>query len=72
MGSYHFLRRKQINTCLFPGAIDLACTAMKIAGFVKKHTSDKYNVHVIAVLETLEAFDAQGLSGINAQLQRSS
>jgi len=73
-GSYHFLRRRKIDICIYPGAIDLACTAAKIAGFIADHTSDKHKVHVAAVLDVLNDFDAQGLRGIDddiaAQIKR--
>ena len=70
-GRYHFLRRKQLSTCLYPGAVDVACAAMKIAGFIKKQTSDKYNVHVAAVLDVLADFDSKGLDGIDGEIQGS-
>ncbi len=63
-GNYHFLRKRQIDICVYPGAIDVACAAAKVAGFIKKKTSDKYNVHIAAVIEALESFDQQGLSGL--------
>ncbi|MFL5815000.1 MAG: hypothetical protein ACJ763_15600 [Bdellovibrionia bacterium] len=72
--SYHLVRRQLVQTCLNPvaGGLDLACTAMRVAGTISSKVSSNYRIKFEALKDRLEQFDEIGLSGINQSILRRS
>lgn len=64
--SYHLVRRQLVQTCLNPaaGGIDLACTAMRVAGAISSKVSSHYKMKFQALKDRLEQFDEMGLKGL--------
>jgi hypothetical protein len=72
--AYHLVRRQLVQTCLNPaaGGLDLACTAMRVAGAITSKVSPNYRIKFEKLKDRLEQFDEMGMSGINQSIQRRS
>jgi hypothetical protein len=72
--NYHMVRRQLVQTCLNPaaGGLDLACTAMRVAGVISSKVSSNYKIKFQALKDRLEQYDETGLSGINQSILRRS
>jgi hypothetical protein len=70
--AYKMLRRELIATCIAPTpsgfGLDVTCTAVKVAGSLKRAISDTYKGRYMALTESLSDYDRMGLEGINRQI----
>jgi hypothetical protein len=67
--AYLLTRKRFRNECLYPGAVDLVCAAMKVKGAVENLINDNSRIQFDLLKDNINHYDDLGLSGINELIQ---
>ncbi len=68
---YQITKRRFKNNCVYPGSLDLICTALKVKGAVENAINEKSRIQFDLLMDKLNHYDDIGLSGINDLIRES-